>query len=230
MLGWELSQSAGLGCNARRQHRRLEYNRQLDDGFRQADRPTPQRARAPPTISAWDGVTRPLRVGVIGANPNRSSAKDSTSRRCAALRMCSWRRWRRPAVPAPRRRCGFRCPRGLRRSPRPDHGVRHRHRLGVGQGTYRRDLVLAALGAEKHVYCEWPLGRDRGEAVEMAAAAGIRAVHVAIGLQAYMNPAARRAAELIAAGAMGRPSTADLLQHLRFRAAPTGGIRLSQQD
>ena len=36
---------------------------------------------------------------------------------------------------------------------------------------YHRDLVLAALAADKHVYCEWPLGRDRGEAAEMAAAA-----------------------------------------------------------
>src|SRR4029079_16431248 len=35
-----------------------------------------------------------------------------------------------------------------------------------------------------------------------------RAVHVAIGLQAHMNPAARRAAELIVAGAIGRPLTA----------------------
>ncbi len=36
---------------------------------------------------------------------------------------------------------------------------------------YHRDLVLAALAAQKHVYCEWPLGRDRAEAAEMAAAA-----------------------------------------------------------
>src|SRR5882757_16938 len=30
-----------------------------------------------PSSRAWDGMTRPLRVGVIGANPNRSWAKDS---------------------------------------------------------------------------------------------------------------------------------------------------------
>jgi hypothetical protein len=53
---------------------------------------------------------------------------------------------------------------------------------------HHRDLVLAALAAEKHVYCEWPLGRDRAEAAEMAAAARARAVHVAIGLLAHMNP------------------------------------------
>ena len=100
---------------------------------------------------------------------------------------------------------------------------------------YHRDLVLAALAADKHLYCEWPLGRDRGEAAEMAAAAGTTAVHVAIGLQARMNPAARRAAELIAAGAIGRPLTARIFSSTagsrrtsrhtpistRLRAAPT---------
>lgn len=34
---------------------------------------------------------------------------------------------------------------------------------------YHRDLVLAALAARTHVYCEWPLGRDAPEAAEMAA-------------------------------------------------------------
>ena len=61
-------------CNARRQHRRPEYNRQSDDVYRQADRPTPQRHMPRPPSRAWDDTTRPLRVGVIGANPNRSWA------------------------------------------------------------------------------------------------------------------------------------------------------------
>jgi hypothetical protein len=71
------SSHEGIVCNACCQHRRPEYNRQLDDGFRQADRFTPQRDMPRPPSRAWDGMTRPLRVGVIGANPNRSWAKDS---------------------------------------------------------------------------------------------------------------------------------------------------------
>ena len=67
-----------------------------------------------------------------------------------------------------------------------------------------RELVLAALAAGKHVYCEWPLGRDRAETEELARAAKTAGLHVAIGLQTRMNPAAQRARELLASGAVGR--------------------------
>ncbi len=67
-----------------------------------------------------------------------------------------------------------------------------------------RELVLGALAAGKHVYCEWPLGRDAAETAEIAAAARAAGVHTAIGLQTRMNPAARRARELLASGAIGR--------------------------
>ena len=74
-----------------------------------------------------------------------------------------------------------------------------------------RELVLAALSAGKSVYCESPLGRTVAEADEMAAAAAAAGVHVAIGLQARRNPAVRRAAELIAEGAIGRPLAARIV-------------------
>lgn len=67
-----------------------------------------------------------------------------------------------------------------------------------------RGLVLGALAAGKHVYCEWPLGRDAGEAEAMAAAARTAGVHAAIGLQLRGNPVVRRTRELIASGAIGR--------------------------
>ena len=70
-----------------------------------------------------------------------------------------------------------------------------------------RALVLGAIAAGKHVYCEWPLGRTLAEAQEMAAAANAAGVHVAIGLQARRNPAALRAREAIVSGAIGRPLT-----------------------
>src|ERR1700737_874923 len=36
--------------------------------------------------------------------------------------------------------------------------------------------VMAAIEAGKHVYCEWPLGRDPGEAAQMLAAAARKAM------------------------------------------------------
>ncbi len=68
-----------------------------------------------------------------------------------------------------------------------------------------RAIVLAALAAGKHVYCEWPLGRNLAEAQEMADAARAAKVHVAIGTQGPLAPAIRHAAQLVRAGAIGRP-------------------------
>lgn len=78
-----------------------------------------------------------------------------------------------------------------------------------------RAIVLAALEAEKHVYCEWPLGRDLGEAEEMAAAIGPRS-HAMIGLQGLSAPAVREAAQLVRDGAIGKPMTARIF-------SPTAG-------
>jgi predicted dehydrogenase len=65
-----------------------------------------------------------------------------------------------------------------------------------------RELVLAALDAGKAVYCEAPLGRTLAETEEMASA--VRANPTAIGLQGRLNPAVRRAAELVFSGKIGQ--------------------------
>lgn len=67
-----------------------------------------------------------------------------------------------------------------------------------------RALVRAALAAGKHVYCEWPLGRNLAEAEEMAQAAKDSGLHVAIGTQGALAPAMRHAATLVREGAIGR--------------------------
>jgi len=72
-----------------------------------------------------------------------------------------------------------------------------------------RELVLAALEAGKAVFCEAPLGRTVAEAEEMARAAG--SLHTAIGLQGRLNPAVRRAAQLISSGNIGRPLNATIV-------------------
>ena len=72
-----------------------------------------------------------------------------------------------------------------------------------------RELVLAALDAGKAVYCEAPLGRTVAETEEMASAVG--SLHTAIGLQGRLNPAGRRAAQLLSSGKIGRPLNARVI-------------------
>ena len=79
-----------------------------------------------------------------------------------------------------------------------------------------RAIVLAAIAAGKHVYCEWPLGRDLAEAQEMADAARAAGVHVCIGLQGGNSWAVRHAAQLVKGGAIGRPLSLRVV-------SPTGG-------
>ncbi len=78
-----------------------------------------------------------------------------------------------------------------------------------------RPIVLAALAAGKHVYCEWPLGRDLAEARELAGAVTPKS-HVMIGTQALSAPAVRQAVKLVSDGALGE------LRVLRV-FSPTGG-------
>src|SRR3989440_6697726 len=54
---------------------------------------------------------------------------------------------------------------------------------------HHRELVSAALGAGKAVYCEWPLGRDLDDAQAMAALAAEKGVRTIVGLQARQAPA-----------------------------------------
>ncbi len=72
-----------------------------------------------------------------------------------------------------------------------------------------RELVLAAVDAGKAVYCEAPLGRSVAETEEMASAVG--ALYTAIGLQGRLNPAVRRAAQLLSSGKIGRPLNARIV-------------------
>ena len=61
-----------------------------------------------------------------------------------------------------------------------------------------RNMVMAALNAGKHVYCEWPLGANLAEAEEMASLAQAKGVRHMVGLQARSDPALLRLQELLA--------------------------------
>ncbi len=61
----------------------------------------------------------------------------------------------------------------------------------------------AAIEAGKHVYTEWPLGRNTAEAVELANLAREKGVQTAVGLQSRVSPALMYIKELIEADYVG---------------------------
>ena len=61
----------------------------------------------------------------------------------------------------------------------------------------------AAIEAGKHVYTEWPLGRNTAEAEELAALARAKGVQTAVGLQSRVSPALLFVKEQIEAGYVG---------------------------
>jgi predicted dehydrogenase len=71
--------------------------------------------------------------------------------------------------------------------------------------------VMAAVDAGKHVYCEWPLGRNTEEAMRMLDAAERRGVRHAVGLQGQMSPPINYVKDLIAEGYVGRVLTATMI-------------------
>ena len=150
-------------------------------------------------------TTKILGVGIIGASAERGWAKDShvpAVQQLAGLELAAVSSGNQAKADAAAKAFGAKAGYGevkdLIQDPSVDIVT-----VAVKVPDHR-ELVLAALAAGKHVYCEWPLGRNLAETEEMARAAKEAGVHVAIGLQTRMNPAARRASELIASGAIGR--------------------------
>ena len=84
-------------------------------------------------------------------------------------------------------------------------------------------MTVAALGAGKHVLCEKPMALDYAAACGMVSAAKESAGLLGIGYYRRLYPKVRRAAELIAAGAIGRPVMVFAATHNWFNAE--GGHR-----
>ncbi len=152
-----------------------------------------------------------LGVGIIGASATRGWAKEShvpAVQQLAGLELAAVASGSQDKAEAAARAFGARAGYGdtqdLIRDPAVDLVA-----VAVKVPDHR-ELVLGALTAGKHVFCEWPLGRAGAEREELAAAARRGGGHVAIGLQTRANAAARRASELIAAGAIGRVLSARL--------------------
>ncbi len=74
--------------------------------------------------------------------------------------------------------------------------------------------TLAALAAGKHVYTEWPLGRDTAEAEAMAAAAKQAGTNTMVGLQSRRSAELGYVREAIAAGDIGEPVSVSMTQYV----------------
>jgi predicted dehydrogenase len=71
--------------------------------------------------------------------------------------------------------------------------------------------VMTAIAAGKHVYCEWPLGRNTDEAVRMLDAAERKGVRHAVGLQGQVSPAINYTKDLLTDGYVGRVLSATMI-------------------
>jgi predicted dehydrogenase len=74
----------------------------------------------------------------------------------------------------------------------------------VRPDTHHR-VVMPALRAGKHVYCEHPLGTTTAQAQEMYELAQAKGVRTAVGHQMHYEPAVLQMAELVREGYIGRP-------------------------
>jgi predicted dehydrogenase len=79
------------------------------------------------------------------------------------------------------------------------------------------EIVKAAIGAGKHVYCEWPLAVDLAAAIELAALAREKGVLGVVGTQARVAPEIAHVRHLIADGFIG--------EVLSRAASPASGPR-----
>jgi predicted dehydrogenase len=71
--------------------------------------------------------------------------------------------------------------------------------------------VMAAIEAGKHVYCEWPLGRNTDEAARMLGAAERKGIRHVVGLQGQVSPAINYVKDLVAQGYVGRALSATMI-------------------
>src|SRR5271168_375543 len=153
-----------------------------------------------------------IRVGIVGVSPNRGFASIAHIPSLQALpefeiaAVCTTRQ---ASAEAAARHFGipmaFSDPEELARHPDVDLVT-----VSVKVPDHHRP-VMAAIEAGKHVYCEWPLGRDTAEAVRMLDAAERAGIRHAVGLQGQMSPAINYVKDLVAEGYVGKVLSATMI-------------------
>jgi predicted dehydrogenase len=157
-------------------------------------------------------TTGKIRVGIVGLSPNRgfaSIAHVPALRALPEFEIAAVCTTRQETAEATARHFGiphaFSDPEQLARHPDVDLVT-----VTVKVPDHYRP-VMAAIEAGKHVYCEWPLGRNSDEAQQMLAAADRKGVRHAVGLQGQLSPTINYVRDLVADGYVGRVLTATLI-------------------
>lgn len=169
------------------------------------------------------GISK-IRVGIVGLSPNRGFASIAHIPALRALpefdiaAVCTTRQ---DSAEAAARHFGI--PLAL---SDPDQLARHPD-IDLVTVTVKvpdhYSPVMAAIEAGKHVYCEWPLGRDTAEAKRMLDAAERRRVQHVVGLQGQWSPTINYVRDLVADGYVGTVLTATLIG-----CAPNWGATLDR--
>lgn len=166
---------------------------------------------------------KPMRVGVVGASPDRGWARaahlpallglpEFAVTAVATTRLDSARRAAAEfGVPH-----AFADARELAAHPDVDAVS------VVVKAPRHAEVIRAALANGKHVVSEWPLGVDLAEAVELAEEADKAGVVHAVVLQGYVSPAAGLVREQIARGRIGRLESISVVAP----GDPLGGSRI----
>src|SRR5207302_519338 len=150
-------------------------------------------------------IPKRIRVGIIGANPDRGWAAQA---HIPALRLLAddfeitaLSTSRRESADAASKRFGV-----------PLAFDNHQDLVNSGavdvvavtvKVPYHLELATAALDAGKAVYCEWPLGNGLNEAEALAALASRQGVLAVTGLQARSAPAVAYVRDLVEQGYVG---------------------------
>lgn len=75
---------------------------------------------------------------------------------------------------------------------------------------FHYEAIKAAIGAGKHIYCEWPLTVTAAQAEELAVLADQARIHHAVGLQARQSAVIQDLKQLIESGVLGRVLSCNL--------------------
>jgi predicted dehydrogenase len=160
-----------------------------------------------------DGRDKRIRVGIIGANPDRGWAAQAHIPALTSLsddfEITALSTTRRESADAAGERFGVRVAfdnhRELVNSPAVDVVA------VTVKVPYHLELATAALAAGKSVYCEWPLGNGLKEAETLAALAKQQSVLAVAGLQARSAPSVAYVRELIEQGYVGEVLSTTLI-------------------